>query len=298
MIPSIREIEARMEEHGYVSDQAIATSIFLLMELKKPILIEGHAGVGKTEIAKVLAKILGTELIRLQCYEGLDVSTALYEWNYQKQVLRMRLEDGTPHSVEEKEQIIFSPQFLLKRPLLSAITNPDRSAVLLIDEIDRADEEFEAFLLEVLSDFQVSIPELGTIKATHIPYVILTSNRTRELSDALRRRCQYLWIDYPSFEKELSIVEMRVPGINPRLARQITAFMQRIRTKKLMKKPGVSETLDWAASLLLLHRDCLDREAVEATLGCIFKDIHDLQRVTKDDFHEVIAEVEAIQHVP
>ena len=298
MIQGVHEIEVRMHENGYVSDQAIATSIFLLMELKKPILIEGHAGVGKTEIAKVLAKILGTDLIRLQCYEGLDVSTALYEWNYQKQILRMRLEDGSSRSVEEKEEIIFSPQFLLKRPLLSAITNPDRSAVLLIDEVDRADEEFEAFLLEVLSDFQVSVPELGTIKATHVPYVILTSNRTRELSDALRRRCQYLWIDYPSFEKELSILEMRLPGINPRLARQITAFMHRIRTKSLLKKPGVAETLDWASSLLLLHRDWLDRESVEATLGCIFKDIHDLQRISKDQLDEVLAEVEAVQNGP
>jgi MoxR-like ATPase len=292
MMPSIRDIEARMQAYGYVSDQSIATSIFLLMELKKPILIEGHAGVGKTEIAKILAKILNTELIRLQCYEGLDVSTALYEWNYQKQVLRMRLEEGSGHSVEEKEDMIFSSQFLLKRPLLSAITHPDRSAVLLIDEIDRADDEFEAFLLEVLSDFQVSIPELGTIKATHVPYVILTSNRTRELSDALRRRCQYLWIDYPSLEKELAILEMRVPGINARLARQITAFMQRIRSRNLMKKPGVSETLDWAASLLLLHRDWLDRETVEATLGCIFKDIHDLQHISGTELDEILAVVE------
>ena len=292
MIQGDHEIEARMQEHGYVSDKAIATSIFMLMELKKPILIEGHAGVGKTEVAKVLAKILGTELIRLQCYEGLDVSTALYEWNYQKQILRMRLEDNSGHSVEEKEEIIFRPEFLLKRPLLSAITNPDRPAVLLIDEVDRADEEFEAFLLEVLSDFQVSIPELGTIKAIHVPYVILTSNRTRDLSDALRRRCQYLWIDYPSFEKELAILETRVPGINPRLARQLTTFMQQIRSKNLLKKPGVAETLDWAASLILLHRDWLDRESVEATLGFVFKDIHDLQRISKEQLDEVLAGLE------
>jgi MoxR-like ATPase len=292
MIQEVHEIEARMQEHGYVSDKAIATSIFMLMELKKPILIEGHAGVGKTEVAKVLAKILGTELIRLQCYEGLDVSTALYEWNYQKQILRMRLEDNSGHSVEEKEEIIFRPEFLLKRPLLSAITNPDRPAVLLIDEVDRADEEFEAFLLEVLSDFQVSIPELGTIKAIHVPYVILTSNRTRDLSDALRRRCQYLWIDYPSFEKELAILETRVPGINPRLARQLTSFMQQIRSKNLLKKPGVAETLDWAASLILLHRDWLDRESVEATLGFVFKDIHDLQRISKEQLDEVLAGLE------
>ncbi len=296
MMPAIRDIEARMQQYGYVSDQNIATSIFLLMELKKPILAEGHAGVGKTEIAKILAKILNTELIRLQCYEGLDVCTALYEWNFQKQMLRMRLEEGSRHSVEEKEDMIFSPPFLLKRPLLSAITNPERSAVLLIDEIDRADAEFEAFLLEVLSDFQVSIPELGTIKATHVPYVILTSNRTRELSDALRRRCQYLWIDYPTFEKELAILEMRVPGINARLARQITAFMQRIRSRSLLKKPGVSETLDWAASLLLLHRDWLDRESVEATMGCIFKDIHDLQQISKSDLDEIIAEVAEVSN--
>jgi MoxR-like ATPase len=295
MVPRIKEIEEKMQQYGYVADQAIATSIFLLMELKKPILIEGHAGVGKTEVAKVLSKILETELIRLQCYEGLDVSTAMYEWNYQKQILRMRSEDGSAHSAEEKEEMIFGPQFLLKRPLLSALMSPERSAVLLIDEIDRADEEFEAFLLEVLSDFQVSIPELGTIKATHVPYVILTSNRTRELSDALRRRCHYLWIDYPSFQKECSILEMKVPGINRKLAWQIIGFMQRIRTKKLMKKPGVSETLDWAASLLLLHRDWLDQESVEATLGCIFKDIHDFQRVSKEELRSVLAEVEAAQ---
>jgi MoxR-like ATPase/aerobic-type carbon monoxide dehydrogenase small subunit (CoxS/CutS family) len=298
MIQSIRDIEVRMGEHGYVSDPTIATAVFLLLELKKPILVEGHAGVGKTEIAKILAKMLDTTLIRLQCYEGLDVSTALYEWNYQKQILRMRLEDGSGHSPEEKEQIIFGPQFLLKRPLLSAITHPDRSAVLLIDEIDRADEEFEAFLLEVLSDFQVSIPEMGTIRATHVPYVILTSNRTRELSDALRRRCQYLWIDYPSFEKEISILQMKVPGIDGRLAKQITTFMQRIRTKNFLKKPGVAEMLDWASSLLLLHRNHLDREAVEATLGCIIKDIHDLQRVSQEQLDEVLAEVEAVHDGP
>src|SRR5205085_1429068 len=215
-------IQGMMERQAYITDRAIATTAFLAMELRKPVLIEGQAGVGKTEIAKVLAAALDTELIRLQCYEGLDVNTSLYEWNYPKQMLRIKMEEQDRRSVAEKEEEIFGQDFLLKRPLLDAITREDRSPVLLIDEVDRADEEFEAFLLEVLSDFQVSIPEIGTIKATHVPYVILTSNRTRELSDALRRRCLFFWIDYPSFEKELSILELRLPGINPKLARQIT----------------------------------------------------------------------------
>jgi len=225
-----------------------------------------------------MARALDTELIRLQCYEGLDVHTSLYEWNYQRQMLRIKLEEMSDRPVEEKEHEIFSEPFLLKRPLLQAIT-ADHSPVLLIDEVDRADEEFEAFLLEVLSDFQVSIPEIGTIRARHVPYVVLTSNRTRELSDALRRRCLYLWIDYPPFEKELTIVHTKVPQINDRLANQICAFMQLIRAVPLSKVPGVAETLDWSAALFALHRDHLDPQAIEETLGCLCKDQEDLVRV-------------------
>jgi MoxR-like ATPase len=292
MTDGIQQIEALMQKHGYVCERSIATSLYLLLELKKPILIEGPAGVGKTETAKTLASIQNTELIRLQCYEGLDVSTALYEWNYQKQILRIRLEESATRSIDEKQDLIFSEAFLLRRPLLRSITDPNRSPVLLIDEVDRADEEFEAFLLEVLSDFQVTIPELGTIKATYPPLVIITSNRTRELSDALRRRCQYLWIDYPSFEKERAIIQVKLPGISPLLATQISLFMQKLRGKNFLKRPGVAETLDWGASLLLLHKDWLDRETVESTLGFILKDIHDLERMRGSELDEVLAEVE------
>ncbi len=292
MTDGIQKIEALMQKHGYVCERSIATSLYLLLELKKPILIEGPAGVGKTETAKTLASIQNTELIRLQCYEGLDVSTALYEWNYQKQILRIRLEESAIRSIDEKQDLIFSEAFLLKRPLLRSITDPNRSPVLLIDEVDRADEEFEAFLLEVLSDFQVTIPELGTIKAVHPPLVIITSNRTRELSDALRRRCQYLWIDYPSFEKERAIIQMKLPEIGPLLATQISLFMQKLRGKNFLKRPGVAETLDWGATLLLLHKDWLDRETVESTLGFILKDIHDLERMRGSELDEALSEVE------
>jgi MoxR-like ATPase len=279
MIQAVRALQEQMESQGYVTDQAIATTVYLAMALRKPVLIEGQAGVGKTEIAKVLSRMLETDLIRLQCYEGLDANTALYEWNYPKQMLRIKMGEGQAHSVEETEQVIFSEAFLLKRPLLQAITYPDKAPVLLIDEIDRADEEFEAFLLEVLSDFQVTVPELGTIRASHRPYVVLTSNRTRELSDALRRRCLYLWIDYPSFEKEVRIVTNRVPGINERLAKQICVFMEVVRQIRLMKTPGVAETLDWGMALMALHRDELDPEIVDQTLGCVFKDNRDILKL-------------------
>lgn len=274
----IPEVVSALEREGYVADRELATAIYLSLALRKPLLIEGAAGVGKTEVAKVMARVLDTDLIRLQCYEGLDVHTALYEWNYPRQLLRIKMEETSGRPVEEKEQLIFSEPFLLRRPLLQAIT-AERAPVLLIDEIDRADEEFEAFLLEVLSDFQVSIPEVGTIRARTHPYVVLTSNRTRELSDALRRRCLYLWIDYPSFEKELAIVRTKVPEVNEHLARQICAFMQLVRTVALAKVPGVAETLDWSAALLALHRDHLDPQAVEETLGCLCKDQEDLVRV-------------------
>jgi MoxR-like ATPase len=276
--PEIQRIQQMLEEQGYIADRGIATSIYLAMRLGKPLLVEGPAGVGKTEIAKVMASALKTDLIRLQCYEGLDATTALYEWNYQRQLLYLKMEEHTERSVEEKEATIFSEPFLLKRPLLQAITH-HQAPVLLIDELDRADQEFESFLLEVLSDWQITIPEIGTIKATHIPYVVITSNRTRELSDALRRRCLYLWIDYPSFEKELAIVRTKVPGLEERLARQICAFMQIIRRLHLEKVPGIAETLDWAAALLALHRDHLDQATIEETLGVIFKHQEDAQQV-------------------
>ncbi|HUZ76420.1 MAG TPA: MoxR family ATPase [Chloroflexota bacterium] len=279
MQAAVQNILDQMERHGYVTDPEIATAVYLAMELRKPLLIEGQAGVGKTEIAKVLATMLGVDLIRLQCYEGLDVNTALYEWNYPKQMLRIKMEEHDTRGVAEKENEIFSQEFLLKRPLLDAITRQDTSPVLLIDEVDRADEEFEAFLLEVLSDFQVSIPEIGTVKASHVPYVVLTSNRTRELSDALRRRCLYFWIDYPPFDKEVRVVKAKVPGINDVLAGQIGLFMQGIRSVRLIKTPGVAETLDWSLALVSLHRDHLDRDSVTETLACIFKDNRDVQKV-------------------
>ena len=286
MRPEIRELQASMRERGYIAERSIVTAVHLARAMEKPLLIEGDAGVGKTEVAKVMAGILGTELIRLQCYEGLDVNTALYEWNYQKQLLRLRIAaderkagdaDGGPDG--SLEDIIFGRRYLLERPLLRAITRPDAPPVLLIDEIDRADEGFEAFLLEVLSDFQVTIPELGTIRAAHRPVVILTSNRTREIGDALRRRCLYLYIEHPPFEKEVEIVRTRVPGIADRLAAEITHFVQALRRRALMKPPGVAETLDWAHALVTLHRDALDAETVAETLGCLVKDRHDMREL-------------------
>jgi MoxR-like ATPase len=278
MRDEIRKIQDLMEAAEYVTDAPVATSVHLAMTLKKPLLIEGHAGVGKTEVAKVMARMLGTNLIRLQCYEGLDAATALYEWNYQKQLLHIKLNEGGQRSAGDTEHEIFSEDFLLRRPLLLAITQKTQSPVLLVDEVDRADEEFEAFMLEVFSEWQVTIPEIGTIRATHPPHVILTSNRTRELSDALRRRCLYLWIDYPTLDKELRIVERKVPGINARLAGQVARFMESLRTMRLAKVPGVAETLDWAQALAGLHADHLDQELVAETLGCLLKDADDIRR--------------------
>ena len=265
-----------LEEQIYIADAAIATALYLSMVLGKPLLIEGPAGVGKTEIAKSLANALQTRLIRLQCYEGLDATTALYEWNYPKQLLHLKLEESSSASETEKEAMIFSEAFLLKRPLLQAITEHERAPVLLIDEIDRSDEEFEAFLLEVLSDYQVTIPEIGPIKATHRPHVVLTSNRSRDLSDALRRRCIYHWIDYPSLEKELEIVRAKVPGIAEALSSQLTRVMQATRTMSLSKIPGVAETLDWANALVTLKATGLNEEIVAETLGCFLKDESDV----------------------
>jgi MoxR-like ATPase len=274
----VRKIQELLEQQAYVTDAAVATSLYLAMALGKPLLVEGPAGVGKTEIAKVLAAALNTHLIRLQCYEGLDANTALYEWNYAKQLLHIKLQESSPDSAAEKEASIFSEPFLLKRPLLQAITDPVRSPVLLIDEVDRSDEEFEAFLLEVLSDFQVTIPEIGSIAATHRPHVVLTSNRSRELSDALRRRCLYLWIDYPSFEKELQIVRSKVPAIGEAVSSELTRVIQAARALQLSKVPGVAETLDWAASLVALNTTHLDREVIGETVGCFLKDQGDLSK--------------------
>src|SRR5213594_2964755 len=280
MRDEIRKLQELMEAADYVTDAPIATSVHLAMRLRKPLLIEGPAGVGKTEVAKVVARMLGTNLIRLQCYEGLDASTALYEWNYQKQLLHIKLEEAGHNSrpMADKEHEIFSEPFLLRCSLLQAITQDSQSPVLLVDECDRTDEEFEAFMLEVFSDLQVTIPEIGTIKATHPPHVILTSNRTRELSDALRRRCLYLWIDYPAFEKEVRIVSLKVPGINRRLAAEVTRFMEALRRMRLSKVPGVAETLDWAQALAALHADHLDEALVSETLGCVLKDAEDIKR--------------------
>jgi len=274
----LKDIRQMLFAQGYITDDAVAMSLFLSLQLNKPLLVEGPAGVGKTEIAKVMANALHTDLIRLQCYEGLDATHALYEWNYQRQLLHLKMTEHDKQSIDEKEKTIFSDSFLMKRPLLQAITHSKRP-VLLIDEIDRSDEEFESFLLEVLSDWQITIPEIGTIKATNIPQVILTGNRTRELSEALRRRCLYLYIDYPDFEKEWLIVKNKVPGIDAKLGEQLTKFMQELRQQKLEKTPGIAETLDWAMALTALHIDHLDKNSIEQTLGVIVKDWRDTRQV-------------------
>ena len=278
----VRDPDALMrsfERLGYIADRSLATAIYLIVKLQKPLLIEGHAGLGKTEVAKVLASMLGTRLIRLQCYEGLDVSSSVYEWNYQKQLLAIKIREGTEQTVEEKERHIFSREFLLERPLLKSILARDASPVLLIDEIDRADEAFEAFLLELLSDFQISVPEMGTIEAKHVPYVVLTSNRTRELSDALKRRCLYHWIDYPSFEKEMRIVRARLPGIEEELGQQVVRFVQGVRLLDLAKPPGVAETLDCAEAIVSLNRPRLDADVIDETLGCVAKSMEDVTKL-------------------
>jgi MoxR-like ATPase len=267
---TLDRIAERFAERGYVAKDDFATALELMVALEKPLLIEGPSGVGKTESAKVLAAVLGTRLIRLQCYEGLDATSALYEWNYPKQLLRIRLTEEEATSPEAREAQIFSESFLLKRPLLEAITE-ERAPVLLIDEIDRADEAFEAFLLELLGEFQITIPELGTIRARERPLVIITSNRTRELSDAFRRRCLYLWIDYPNTREEIAILHARLPNIDERLAEQIARFMEWMRAQPFEKVPGVAESLDWALALIRLHRDVIDEATLEQTRGCILK---------------------------
>jgi MoxR-like ATPase len=274
-LTSIQDIKQSFEKNSYIADDKLATALQLVLALQKPLLVEGPAGVGKTACAKVLADVLETQLIRLQCYEGLDTSTALYEWNYPKQMLHIRLTENAGESVAQREAEIFSEGFLLRRPLLEAISASDKPPVLLIDEVDRADEEFEAFLLELLGEFQVTIPELGTIKAKHKPFVILTSNRIRELSDALRRRCLYLWQSYPSFDKEVAILKTKLPDISGRLSAQICQTMIKLRELHFNKVPGVAESIDWAAALVALHKGELDMRIVDETLGCILKDRED-----------------------
>ena len=278
---SIEKVQEILRNERYICDRSLATVVYLSLIMGKPLLLEGEAGVGKTEIAKVLSKVLGAKLIRLQCYEGLDANTALYEWNYPKQMLRIKLEEVEHGDKQKVETEIFSQDYLIKRPLLEAIqSNGANAPVLLIDEIDRADMEFEAFLLEVLSDFQITIPELGTIAARHRPFVFLTSNRTREIHDALKRRCLYHWIEYPTFEKEYEIITTKFPEVETKMAQQICAFMQKVREMNFYKRPGVAETLDWASALIALNRKNLDDKTVVETMGCVFKyreDLHHLR---------------------
>ena len=276
---SIDELQTLLEGQHYIADRGLATSIYLALKLQRPLLLEGEAGVGKTEVAKVLASGLQTELIRLQCYEGLDINHAVYEWNYARQLLEIRLMEATGGiDRESAAKELFIKDFLIQRPLLAALSNgPERPSVLLIDELDRADEEFEGFLLELLSDFQVTIPELGTIRAEKPPIVIITSNRTRELHDALKRRCLYFWIDYPDFEKELRIVTAKVPNAPARLAAQVTSFVQELRKVELYKVAGISETLDWISALVALDRAELDGATIEQTLGILLKNHEDIE---------------------
>ncbi|WP_298400788.1 MoxR family ATPase [uncultured Chloroflexus sp.] len=287
---SIDELQAALAEHAYIADRALTTAIFLALKLNKPLLLEGEAGVGKTEIAKTLARVQGRELIRLQCYEGLDVNTTIYEWNYARQMLQIRLLEaqGTAQHAAA-QQSIFGPEFLIKRPLLQAIeARGDRPPILLIDELDRADEEFEAFLLELLSDWQISIPEIGTIRAETPPTVIITSNRTREVHDALKRRCLFYWVDYPTLDKEIQIVKARVPGASERLARQVVLVVQELRRMDLYKLPGVAETLDWVTALVALDQTELTPQAVEDTLGAILKYQDDIAQVRGQRLNELL----------
>ncbi len=294
-VASVDQLERVLADQLYVADRALALSIYLALELRRPLFLEGEAGVGKTEVAKALSAGLGTELIRLQCYEGLDVAHALYEWNYARQLLEIRLLEAS-HELERTRvtEQLFSERFLIRRPLLRALSpEPGAVPVLLIDEIDRADEEFEGFLLELLSDYQVTIPELGTIRAAEPPIVILTSNRTREVRDALKRRCLYYWIDYPSFEKEYRIIETRMPEASRQLAEQVTAFVQELRGADLHKMAGISETLDWVAALVALDQRQLDEVVVEQTLGVLLKDHEDIESIRGARLRSIMGDAKA-----
>jgi MoxR-like ATPase len=289
---SVDELLAALRGESYLAQRGLATAIHLALKLGRPLFLEGEAGVGKTEVAKVLARMLGAELIRLQCYEGLDVHQAVYEWNYSRQMMHIRLAEARGERPAESE--LFGPEFLLRRPLLKAIeATSDAPVVLLVDELDRADEEFEAFLLEVLSEFQVSIPEIGTLKARHAPAVVITSNRTREIHDALKRRCLYHWIDYPSFETELEIVRAKVPAAAETLSRQVAAFVQELRRAELYKLPGVAETLDWAAALAALDQEFLTPAMVDDTLGVILKYQDDVEKVKGETARAIVERVKA-----
>ena len=289
-VESIDALESALRERRYIADRGLATAIFLSAKLGRPLFLEGEAGVGKTEVAKVVADLNETELIRLQCYEGLDVHHAVYEWNYSRQMMHIRLLESRGERANETE--LFGPEFLLRRPLLRAIeASGDRAPVLLIDEVDRSDEEFEAFLLEVLSDFQITIPEIGTMRAKRAPFVVLTSNRTREVHDALKRRCLYHWIDYPAFEKELEIVLAKVPEAPGRLAEQVTRFIQELRRVDLYKVPGVAETLDWTAALVALDEKALSLAVVENTLGVILKYQDDVEKVRGENARAILERV-------
>ncbi len=290
IIDSIDRLQSALRAQLYIADRGLATSIFLALKLNRPLFLEGEAGVGKTEVAKVLARLLDADLIRLQCYEGLDVHHAVYEWNYTRQMMRIRMIEARGERADEAE--LFGPEFLLRRPLLQAIENSRAAApVLLVDELDRSDEEFEAFLLEVLSDFQVTIPEIGTIKAERPPVVVITSNRTREVHDALKRRCLYYWIDYPTFDKEFEIVRAKVPHAPAQLARQITGFIQELRRADLYKIPGVAETLDWTAALVALDQTALEPGIVEETLGVILKYQDDVDKVKGESAKAILDRV-------
>ena len=286
---TIDDLYRALQGQKYICDRRLATTIFLALGMEKPLLLEGEAGVGKTEVAKVLAQALGRRLIRLQCYEGLDVSTAIYEWNFTKQILSIKMAEAR-HSLENLKNI-FDEEYLIQRPLLEAIRSETqgRPVVLLIDELDRADEEFEAFLLEVLSDYQITVPEIGTLTARSKPVVVITSNRTRELHDAIKRRCLYYWIPYPSLEKEYAIITAKVPEIGRELALKVCSLMQDIRGMDFFKRPGIAETLDWVHSLILLHRDHLDAETIEETLGCLFKVQEDQEKVESEKLAAVWA---------
>jgi len=289
---SIDSLQSAMRERNYIAERGLATSLFLALKLNRPLFLEGEAGVGKTEVAKVIASLLDTELIRLQCYEGLDVHHAVYEWNYTRQMMHIRLLEARGEKANEAE--LFGPEFLLRRPLLQAIEqSKTKPPVLLIDELDRSDEEFEAFLLEVLSDFQITIPEIGTIKTSNPPVVVITSNRTREVHDALKRRCLYYWIDYPSFDKELEIVQTRLPGAPAKLARQITGFIQELREMDLYKLPGVAETLDWTTALVALDQKALDPVIVDETLGAVLKYQDDVEKVQGEQARAILERVKA-----
>lgn len=289
MLSSVEEVAAALERERYVADRGLAVTLFLALRLGKPLFVEGEAGVGKTEIAKALASALGRRLIRLQCYEGLDVATAVYDWDYPRQILEIRLAEGEGRANDARERI-YSERFLIKRPLLEAIAGDGPPPVLLIDEIDRADEEFEAYLLELLSDFQITVPELGTFRAAVPPPVIITSNRTREIHDALKRRCLYQWIDYPSVERELAIVARRLPAVPARLARSVVAVVQALRRDDLFKRPGVAETLDWAMALTALGTGEIDEAAIDGTLGVLLKYEEDVSRVRETLLPSLVAE--------